>query len=439
MIHHNHRNHRRGRNRDIWRLLYEELDKKTGTRILTITKVKSHIVGVQANCRLTPVWQTLLNDLTDFAADRFSDHYGLCSNNKLKVKAAEGLLQRVCKRVADLEASLREHSTDLPLVAADVISSCEADAERRREEMATKTEARIKKFASLYGHATSFHPHIDPSPCKKCRRVLQRGDPLLDHECPRCGFGSGISKCSKCLMRYSGSSEKFRKRGCNMHNRLCIIPNQRGSGGYHQLREYDSSSSDSEQGVISGGFVGLDPLFVTPAGSDAGFASAQEFLDDDLDLGPTGTLPRPHRPDATALTTTFEAIDANGNVYMQVMPLPIARPAVMPLRPIFPAIGNATTPCTGRLACKIGWDGTKNLTRAQAIVLRRDQKKLQRDLTEAAIGEANRRVKGAMHASGVMPKFMYRKDFRAVHVVDGDPWHGLHPSHVMKRCDFTAF
>ena len=38
-----------------------------------------------------------------------------------------------------------------------------------------------------------------------------------------------------------------------------------------------------------------------------------------------------------------------------------------------------------------------------------------------------------------MPKFMYRKGFSAVHVVEGDPWHGLHPSHIMKRCDFTAF
>ena len=44
-----------------------------------------------------------------------------------------------------------------------------------------------------------------------------------------------------------------------------------------------------------------------------------------------------------------------------------------------------------------------------------------------------------MHRSGVMPRFMHKKDFRVVHVTDGDPWHGHLASHEMKRCDFTAF
>ena len=134
----------RGPNRDIWRLIYAALDAKQGGGVLTITKAKSHIEGVRAYCRLTPTWQILLNDLVDYAADRFSDHFGLCSNDKMKISAAESLLQRVCKRVAALEASLRAHATDLPLVVADVINSCEAEGERRRVEVATKTEARIK-------------------------------------------------------------------------------------------------------------------------------------------------------------------------------------------------------------------------------------------------------------------------------------------------------
>lgn len=34
---------------------------------------------------------------------------------------------------------------------------------------------------------------------------------------------------------------------------------------------------------------------------------------------------------------------------------------------------------------------------------------------------------------------MHKKDFRAVCVTKGDPWHGLQPSQAMKRCDLTAF
>ena len=57
----------------------------------------------------------------------------------------------------------------------------------------------------------------------------------------------------------------------------------------------------------------------------------------------------------------------------------------------------------------------------------------------AAEAEADKRVREAMHHSGVMSKFMHREDFRAVYVAACDPWHGLHASHEMKRCDFTAF
>ena len=82
MIHLNRRKNRRGPNRDNCRLLYDELDRKTGAGILTLTKAKSHIDGIQDYCRSTPAWQILLNDLADYAADRVSDHVGLCGNDK---------------------------------------------------------------------------------------------------------------------------------------------------------------------------------------------------------------------------------------------------------------------------------------------------------------------------------------------------------------------
>ena len=60
------------------------------------------------------------------------------------MQATESFLQRVCKRIAAVEASLREHSTDLPLVAANVIRSCEFEGERCREVASRKTDARVR-------------------------------------------------------------------------------------------------------------------------------------------------------------------------------------------------------------------------------------------------------------------------------------------------------
>ena len=48
------RKNSRGPNRDIWILVYAEMDKKEGAGLLAITKIKSHIDGIQAYCRETP-------------------------------------------------------------------------------------------------------------------------------------------------------------------------------------------------------------------------------------------------------------------------------------------------------------------------------------------------------------------------------------------------
>ena len=66
----------RGPNRDIWQLIYAELDSKAGGGVLTITKVKSHINSAQAYCHDTPFRHVIVNEIADFAADRYSDHAG---------------------------------------------------------------------------------------------------------------------------------------------------------------------------------------------------------------------------------------------------------------------------------------------------------------------------------------------------------------------------
>ena len=89
------------------------MEKKTGVGMLSVAKVKSHIDGKQAYCRNTPLWQMMINELADFAADVFTDHFGDAKADKAKLYASQALLRTVCKRVAAIEASLREYATDV--------------------------------------------------------------------------------------------------------------------------------------------------------------------------------------------------------------------------------------------------------------------------------------------------------------------------------------
>ena len=100
-----------------------------------MVKPKPHINGKQAYCRHTTPWQVMINELADFVADVFSNHFGDAKADEAKLYASQALLRSVCKRIAAIEASLWEFSTDAPLVAADIITTCEAIGERRRTQV----------------------------------------------------------------------------------------------------------------------------------------------------------------------------------------------------------------------------------------------------------------------------------------------------------------
>ena len=88
----------------------------------------------------------------------------------------------------------------MPLVAADIITICEAIGERRRTQVRKVTDRRVKKFVSKYGHNVEFVPYVDPPTCKPCRNAVYKGEPMPD-ACPRCGLGSGSYRCIKCVRR----------------------------------------------------------------------------------------------------------------------------------------------------------------------------------------------------------------------------------------------
>ena len=219
----------RGPNRDIWQLIYAELDSKLGGGVLTITKVKPHIDGVQAYCRGTPYGHILVNKIADFAAERYCDHAGGGKSDKDKYYQSTVLLELVCKRIAVIEFTLRGYSIGIPQVAADIINSCDAVGERRRQQIKDRTDSRIKKFTSQYSHNVVFIPHARPSTCKRCRIAVTQGLPPPD-ACKSCGPGSGIYRCTKCLKRSQGGTKGFLAVNCSMTNPLAQAPDRRGSG-----------------------------------------------------------------------------------------------------------------------------------------------------------------------------------------------------------------
>ena len=158
-------------------------------------------------------------ELAGFAAAVHRDHFDKCSRDKMKMRDVEASLLRVCKRIAALESSLRGHATDVPLMAADIAASCETLGERRREELRSATDQKVKMIVSKFGHCVSFILHIDPPTCNKCIETVRRGDPL-PKAWRRCGIDSGVWRCSKCVRRSHGRSNNYWSKGRNLHDSL---------------------------------------------------------------------------------------------------------------------------------------------------------------------------------------------------------------------------
>ena len=131
---HNRQKHLRGTNKDIWQLIYTEIDftMKDADGQLEITKIKSHSDAEHLVCRETPLWHMGVNNLADKAAEQFSDHFG-DRYQLANLRDTEAKHKRVCLRLAALEAAIRRGTEEKTRVAADIIT-----AERER---GGKTEA----------------------------------------------------------------------------------------------------------------------------------------------------------------------------------------------------------------------------------------------------------------------------------------------------------
>lgn len=214
--------------------------------------------------------------------------------------------------------ALREYATDIPQVAADVISACDAAGETRRQQTKDKKDSRIKRCTSKYGLNVVFALYVRPATCKKRLAATAKGLPLPD-DCMRCGPGSGQHRCSKRLQRSQGGAKGFLATGCSRNDPLAPAPDRRGRGAYSNLRAHLDVDS-----------VGEDPAdfdFVTSTSSIIGWNPAQPNISIAIAIGIPVSLPTPTRGDADPATppaetdegeATFLATDRQCDIDMMI-------------------------------------------------------------------------------------------------------------------------
>ena len=76
---------------------------------------------------------------------------------------------------------------------------------------------------------------------------------------------------------------------------------------------------------------------------------------------------------------------------------------------------------------------------AKASSIARDQRLVQRKLTQGLCDSLRVTELAAAHSSGSSPVFLYDNDVEQVRVAEGHHWADLHHSHDMWRSDLTAF
>ena len=212
----NRQKHLRGVNKDIWQLIYKELDwtMKAAIGQLDITKLKSHSDAEHLLCRETPLWQMGVNNLADMAAELFSDHVG-DKYQMANFRATEAKHKKVCLRLAALEAAIRRGTEEKTRVAADIITTERERGERQRMQASAKADSRIKRALNPHGHNLVFQPTDDNKPlCNTCKTAVHLGQVVPDN-CKNCGKQRGTWRCHKCTRWSKSRLDRFWTDPCS--------------------------------------------------------------------------------------------------------------------------------------------------------------------------------------------------------------------------------
>ena len=84
-------------------------------------------------------------------------------------------------------------------------------------------------------------------------------------------------------------------------------------------------------------------------------------------------------------------------------------------------------------------DGAPKLSKAKAAAIAKENRLLQKQLTEELKEKLTDQVFAAAHCSGTAPILLYRNEIEAVKVEAGHMWASIHKTHDMWRSDLTVF
>lgn len=150
----NRKPHYEGKNGDIWRDVYRQMDR---LRIKpTAHKIKSHPTVTETASLLlsnpnTAEW-LISNEAADAAAGAYADHLGKFEAELKKEEFNKSQLWKVIKRISSIELHIRNSDDDLGDTAEGFLAKAEAQPANQTEEIETGMKRKIGNLLRVNGH-----------------------------------------------------------------------------------------------------------------------------------------------------------------------------------------------------------------------------------------------------------------------------------------------
>ena len=146
-----------GRNGDIWREVYVQMDRMTIKP--TIHKNKSHMTVIEAASLLltnpfAAEW-LICNEAADVAAGAYADHLGKFDKELKDEEFYKAQLWKAIKRTSAIELHIRNSEDDMGDTAEGILATTEAMAAHKADDTETGMKRKSESLLQVNGHSLS--------------------------------------------------------------------------------------------------------------------------------------------------------------------------------------------------------------------------------------------------------------------------------------------
>ena len=146
-----------GRNGDIWREVYVQMDRMAVKP--TIHKIKSHMTVIEAASLLitnpyAAEW-LICNEAADAAAGAYADHLGKFDKELKDEEFHTAQLWKAINRTSAIELHIRSSEDDMGDTAEGILAKAEAMTADRNEDTETGMKRKMESLLKTNGHKLS--------------------------------------------------------------------------------------------------------------------------------------------------------------------------------------------------------------------------------------------------------------------------------------------